>query len=333
MSGLLPAVKLPLEKDNDFYQAQAALAVCRAARFTGDDKLHVVAQQSVLSLLALTKDDPADNARKIITAKPVYCQLGFAAVLAMAIHELPGADANTIGEAQKLCAYVRSHCQSDGSIIWKEKPEDTDLHNLYPGLALQALAVCYRANPNPATKDVLTRGLSYYRSAFRKQPHPVLAGTVIPAAVDHALTTPDREVIGMVFEMADWLCANQLGKAHTQQILWVGGFRSGIDSEPSYDTAYAARGLASAVQLIRQQEPDVTRYVKYRQALVDAIGFVRGLQFTLDNSDHFEGKFRSHYLIGGVRLSPSDGTLRIDATATAVSAYLRFLESGAETRE
>jgi hypothetical protein len=66
---------------------------------------------------------------------------------------------------------------------------------------------------------------------------------------------------------------------------------------------------------------------------VDALGFVRAIQYSPDNTDHFEGKFRARFLIGGVHLTPTDGTVRIDATAAAVSAYLRFLESGAEARD
>src|SRR5579883_3352214 len=199
-------------------------------------------------------------------------------------------------------------------------------------LVLQALAAANRVRPDPETGRVLAAGIAYSRAAFKAGPHPVLAGAVIPAAVDLYQQTADKAALAAAFEMADGLCGCQYGKTDVRQLQWAGGFRPapGAASEPGFESAYAARGLAAAVYLTRQL-PDVTRYAKYRPALVDALGFVRGVQYTPDNTDHFEGKFRAQYLIGGVHLAPADGTLRVDATAAGVSAYLKFLESGAET--
>ena len=58
--------------------------------------------------------------------------------------------------------------------------------------------------------------------------------------------------------------------------------------------------------------------------------FLAGLQYTEGNTRHFENGFRANTLIGGFYLSPTDGNLRIDSTATAVRGLLRFLSCGAE---
>lgn len=332
LPGLNPAVNLPVEGEDDFRQAMATLAVCQSARFTGDEKLTAVAGQAVLSLLTLTKDDPTDPACRAPVTPPGCNKVGFATALALAIYELPSADARLFAEGEKLTVFVRKQIQADGSVRCAEGTAEAECTNLYPGLVLQALAAANRVKPDSEKALALTRGIAYYRAAFRAKPHPVLAGTVIPAADDLFAQTRDRDAAATAFEMADWLCASQYGRTDVRQVLWAGGFRTSGTAEPGYESAYAARGLAAAAHLTRQW-PDLTRYAKYRPALVDAVGFVRGIQYTQDNTDHFEGKFRAHYLIGGVRLAPADGTLRVEATAAAVSAYLRYLESGAEGRD
>ena len=55
----------------------------------------------------------------------------------------------------------------------------------------------------------------------------------------------------------------------------------------------------------------------YRTAVLGAVQFLCRLQFLEPNTRHFETSFRASMLIGAVHLSPTDGTLRIDATACA----------------
>jgi hypothetical protein len=102
------------------------------------------------------------------------------------------------------------------------------------------------------------------------------------------------------------------------------------ESEPDADSAICTAGLIDAMRLTRHV-PDVARYRTYHQAVLDGLAFVRGLQFTDENADHYEKGFRTRFLTGGAHLSPSDGTIRVDATAGLVSCQLRFLRSGAET--
>ena len=89
------------------------------------------------------------------------------------------------------------------------------------------------------------------------------------------------------------------------------------------------RIYASFSELTRQTA-DVTRFGRYRQAAADAVQFLSGLQYTEANTRHFENTFRANVLVGGFYLSPTDGNLRIDATAAGVGGMLQFLASGAE---
>ena len=108
---------------------------------------------------------------------------------------------------------------------------------------------------------------------------------------------------------------------------WAKGQPS--ETEPGADCGRHLESLACAYQLSRQGT-DLNRAARYRRSLLDAVQFVLGLQYLESNTRHFENAFRANMLIGGVHLSPSDGGLRIDATAAATSGLLRFLGSGAE---
>ena len=92
------------------------------------------------------------------------------------------------------------------------------------------------------------------------------------------------------------------------------------------------QSLACAYYLTRVVG-DIPREEKYRPAVADAVQFLCGMQFLDTNTRHFEDNFRVKMLMGGFHLTPSDGNLRIDATACAVSGLLRYLSCGAETRQ
>jgi hypothetical protein len=312
--GVNPALRTPLEGDSDFRQALATWAVCQAAAFTGDEKLTACGAQSILGLLAGAKDDPRGPQA-----------VGFAAALVLAIHAHPNADARLRAEADRLAGYLGRQLKVDGS--FDIGATDAESQQAIPGLALQALVT------TNAPAETLNRSFACYRAKFRAEPHSVAAGTLLPATVDFCLRTKDANAAAFAFELADWLCNAQYGKLDAKQFLWAGGFR--IDSrnapqEPGYESAHAARGLAAACQLIRQAVPDLQRYQKYRPATVDALAFVRGMQYSLDNTSHFAAEFRTQYLLGGSRAALTDGNLRADATALTALAFQRFLESGAD---
>src|SRR5262249_36284721 len=58
--GYNPALRQPLQGDHDLKQARGALALAQSAKFSGDEKQAAIAAQTILTLLAATKIDPAD---------------------------------------------------------------------------------------------------------------------------------------------------------------------------------------------------------------------------------------------------------------------------------
>lgn len=340
--GYLPALRQPMPGDHDLRQAQAALAMAQAAKFNGDKQHTAVANQAVLGLLAFTKPDPNDpNCRVPVQVSFVCNRVGFAALVAAAVYELPNPSEPLLTAAEQLCTFLRTRAKLDGSIQYTDGPSDDPLKidpagmNEYPGLALQALAASNRMRPAEWKKDAVKKGVAYYHTAFRSKPHPALAVTVTPAAVELYLQTKLAEAATAAFEMSDWLCALQISPTDQRAPQFAGGFRAVVDGRATdappatAETGRCVHSLACAYHLTRVTG-DLTREAKYRPAVGYAVQFLCGLQFVETNTRHFEDTFRVKVLIGAFHLSPADGNLRIDATGSAITGLLKFLGSGAQ---
>ncbi len=338
LGGLNPSLARPLEGLNDLNQAYACWGVCRAAKFTGDDKLGACAAQAVLALLTLTKADPADANCRVPLAESAKCnRVGLASILILCIHDLPAPDARLIVEADKLGEFLKKQLRADGSVQYTDGAEpatktDPEGVNSYPGLCFQALLASDRVKPETWKRDALIAGMKHYREWFAAHPSPTLAGSMLPAACEQYLRTKSAIVAEFAYEMADTLCASQYSGGEIRDLRTVGGFRIPGQTEPLSSAAALAEALACATTLAAQV-PDATRYGKYRTACVLALGFVRGLQFTEEATGHFEKAFRTQFILGGVCTSLSNGNIRADQTAMLALAQIRYLESGAEKRE
>jgi hypothetical protein len=339
--GYVPALRQPMEGDHDLKQAQAALAMAQAAKFTGDDRQAAVAGQAVLTLLADTHLDPGDPNCRVPVRSSMFCnRVGFAAVLALAIYELPFADEKLTAEAERLCEFLRKQCRPDGSVHYTDGPTDVptaaDPGGVieYPGYALHALAVSNRVRPAPWKAEAVRKGLDYYHGWFKAHPHPMLAATLTPAFAEFYLQTKVAETATAVFEMNDSLVNLQYPMTDARWRNWAGGFRGWTngqptDTAPGFETGAYLQSLACAYHLNRHV-PDLGRDGRYRQAAGDAVQFLTGLQYVDANTRHFTDGFRASVLIGGFYLSPTDGNLRIDATAWALTGLLLYLSCGAE---
>jgi hypothetical protein len=339
--GYIPSLRQPLAGDHDLKQARGALALAQAANFSGDEKQAAIASQAILTLLAATRIDPADpNCRVPVHSSLVCNRVGFAAVLALAIYELPGADAKLISEAERLCEFLHKQCRANGSIHYTDGPTDVPTQidpagvNEYPGTALHAIMVGNRVRPAVWKTEAARKGMEHYRAMFKTKPHPLLAATLTPACTELYLQIKLPDAAAAVFEMNDWLCGLQIPGTDPRVPEWAGGFRSVVngqltDTPPGPETGLYVQSLACACQLTRLT-PDLERFARYQAAGVGAVQFLCGLQYLEANTRHFENTFRANMLIGGFHLSPADGNIRIDATATAVCGLIRFLGSGAE---
>jgi hypothetical protein len=336
-----PALRQPIPGDHDLRQARAALALAQCAKFSGDEKQGALASQAILALLAATKIDAADpNCRIPLPLAPSCNRVGLAALLALSIYELPTPDPKLVAEAERLCTFLRKQCRPDGSVHYTEgatgdplKLDPTGI-NEYPGAALFAVLVGNRIQPAAWKTDVVIKGLAYYRAQFKVSPHPLFAAALSPVCAELYHQTKSNDAATAIFEMNDWLCGLQIAPTDPRSPQWAGGFRSYRDGKltddpPGAEVGLYVQSLALAYQ-INRHVPDLARNERYKAALLESTRFICSLQYLESNTRHFENTFRAHMLIGGFHLSQVDGTLRIDATGTAIIGLLAFLSSGAE---
>jgi hypothetical protein len=336
-----PALRQPIPGDHDLHQARAALALAQCARFSGDEKQGALASQAILALLAVTKIDAADpNCRIPLPLAPSCNRVGFAALLALSIYELPTPDPKLVAEAERLCTFLRKQCRPDGSVHYAEGTNGDPLKldpagiNEYPGTALHAILAGNRIQPAAWKVEVAVKGLAYYSAKFKANPHPLLAASLSPVCAALFQQTKSAEVTTAIFEMNDWLCGLQITPTDPRTPQWAGAFRAFSDGKladepPSAEVGLYVQSLALAYQ-INRHVPDLARNERYKSALLESTRFICSLQYLESNTRHFENTFRAHMLIGGFHLSPMDGTLRIEATGTAITGLLAFLSSGAE---
>ena len=342
LTGYLPAVNQPLEGDSLLYQAKAAFVLSRAAKFTGDDRYVVRANQAILTLMTGTSVDNVSPSIRRPAQQSVVCnRLATAAFLVMAIHELPDPAADLLAKAEELCAFLVQQQREDGSLQYVDGNDnplaiDPSGINYYPGPALFAIALSHRVRPGNAKIDVLRKAIPYYRKRFKEHPDPNLASWMTSACTEAFLGVKDNVFAEFAFEMTDWLSSLQYEQTpDPRKPLWRGGFKvvnnGKVESAaPNLDAALYIQAIADSCRMIRQMPtPDVERFEKYRSTAIRALQFLSTLQFNDGNTLHIAVNYRL-MLVGGFHPTHADGNLRVDQSAMAVSAFIQFLSSGAD---
>jgi hypothetical protein len=336
-----PGVNLALGRasDDDSFlrQATGAFALTRAAKLTGEEKHAVRAAETILSLLAEAPKDAATGVRRPVQPSVVCNRAASAAMLAMAIYELPEASAELVQCAEELCGFLKVNLKADGMVQATEPGEPADAEGAHhvPGLTLCALAMSNRTTPAKWKAEALARGYGFYRKQFREAPQPGLVPYLTTAFAEAHLQTKEPTYAEFVFEMCDWLKKLQYESVDARRGLWRGGFPTVADGKvvstpPTADTALYAMGFADACRMIRHMEkPDGARYDGYRLALSRALQFMTTLQFVSANTTHFADGFQP-FLVGAFLSSSAGGNLRTDHTAWAVVAFGQYFLAGAD---
>lgn len=342
--GFLPSVNAVMEGDNYRHQAGAALALARAARYTGDKTYAARATQAVLSLLddTVTEADPSDPGGTPWRAPPpssAVNRLGAAGLLIAAINELPAPQDDLLKKSEELCAYVRKRQRADGSLSYTEGDEkaaaaDPEGVNSYPGEALYGLMRSQARRPAPWKADAARKALAYYAPWWRAHQNMAFVPWQTAAYAEAYLLTKEKPFADFVGEMNDWLCdGKQHERLNPRHPEWLGGFMGGSDGKalpaaPDVSSACYAESLAEACRVAREAA-DLQRHRRYTAALELCLQFLATLQYTDANTQHFAPLYRQRVLVGGFHGSHQDGDLRLDHTQHAVCAMIQYAAYGA----
>jgi AMMECR1 domain-containing protein len=198
--------------------------------------------------------------------------------------------------------------------------DDGQDHTFLPGGILMAVGPWLAARGAALPEHRFGPQLRWHREQFRATTSWALVGWHPQGwnAV-HAIE-PRADIAGYVFELADWAIDRQLKKN--------GAFLDDFsDTEPSFDTGFIAEGIAAA-WAVAIRAGDDERSERYRASWEGAMAFAASLVFKPEDS--FASRAPDD-MVGGVRLTPSSASLRIDATSHclhALTSGLRLLETG-----
>jgi hypothetical protein len=326
-----------MEGDHYLRQAGAALALARAARFTGDERLAVRAAQALLVLLEETVVERETQVRYTALSAAVVNRLAAAGLLILAVNELPAPREDLLEQSEQLCNFLRRQQQGDGSLCSTDLPHDAvrqtvqpapDDAGVPPGMALYGLASSCRHRPAAWKLDVLRKAAAYYRPWWRQRKDPAMVPWHTAACSEAYRLTGEKGFADFVFEMNDWLCDLQYDQLDPRHPLWYGGYQGWangkpVEVEPTIATASYAEGLVEACRVARDTA-DVKRHTRYTESVASSLQFVTRLQFTTANTRHFADWYRDQ-LLGAFYASHQDGNPRLDYTQHAVSALVQYL--------
>jgi hypothetical protein len=329
--GYIPALKTPMEGDHFLRQAGAAVALARAARFTGDPRHAARATQAIVALLGDTAVDDA-QVRCSVFPNATVDRLAAAGLLVLAIHELPQPASDLLARSEQLCNFIRNQQRADGSLRYgddaKAEAGDPDGVNYYPGEALYGLMRSQQRQPAAWKTDLARKAIGYYRPWWRQHKSMAFVPWQTAACTEAYLLSKEHVFADFVYEMNDWLCGLQYERLDPRQVLWYGGFMGwadgkAVESAPQVSSASYAEGLAEACR-VAGAAGDLTRHRRYRDALERCLQFLTTLQYTETNTQHFADWYRP-MLLGAFHASHQDGDLRIDYTQHAVCAMVQYL--------
>jgi hypothetical protein len=322
--GWRPDLKTEMEGDSYLRQAGAALALARAARFSGEAELNARATQTLLSLLDETVVDEKSGARYTSLPSAAVNRLGAAGLLVAAINELPEPKADLLARSEQLCAYLRTQACPEGWLSFTDTPPEgppgnSEALQTYPGQALYGLQLSQRHKPAPWKADLLKKAVAFYHPWWRTNRSPEFVPWQAAAYAEAYLATRDPAFGNCTLEMADWLTTLQYTKIDQRSQQWYGGFMGfaegkSVEVAPQANAARVAR-LAG----------DVTRERNYVETLDRAIQFLMTLQYTDSNAQHFADWYRPR-VVGGFHASMQDGALRLDSTQHGLTALIATLD-------
>jgi len=195
-----------------------------------------------------------------------------------------------------------------------KSPSDS---NIYPGEAVLALIRAYEILNDPAYLSAMDEAYEYYVEQFAKDPRTDFTSWTSTAYVELYNIVPKKEYVDFVFDMQDWLTAQQYVD-NVEDPRFLGGF--GPD-EPHVGTSGRTEGVADAYLLARKIK-DEKRTEDYKRSIILAVKYLLGLQYTEEitaihpNSTEALGAFFHHF---------GSYTARIDYTQHCISSMIKVL--------
>ncbi len=333
--GLLVDVQQEIEQDSLIRQAIGAMALARASKTLGEERLEMRAIQAILALIEETDLDKEEPGTRVTRAPSLILnKLGGGAIIALAIFELPNPTPDLLKVAEELIDGLRRYIKADGLFQgdgWQPAMiDELDGPASYPFMAIAALARSDRFVKESWKMETAKQAYAAYSKKWHEQKQLGCMGWLTRAGVEIYANTKDKAVADYLFGVCDGLTGLQYDRIDPRRAGYYGGFRSWNaagqvqEMAPAVTSAAAAEAIALGWRLASDLG-DPTRHAKYQECLERSLQFFATLQYVETNTKHFADWYQPK-LLGGVRFAPQDGKLRIEFTAHALLAWALYLE-------
>jgi capsular polysaccharide biosynthesis protein len=251
-------------------------------------------------------------------------KLGAAALAALAILESP-MRSKALKQEYGLRALIGELSNSNGSFDTFYRPrERSDNQNFYSGEALLFLATQYHISRDPAELVRIQAAFSYYRQWHRANRNPAFIPWHTQAYYLVWKVTKDEDFKDFIFEMNDWLLPIQQWQSAEfadMQGRFYDPKRPFLGPPHASSTGVYLEGLIDAFKLAKALKEN-RRAEQYRLAILRGIRSIMQLQYK-NELDCFYIKHTSRVL-GGIRTTVYDNTLRIDNVQHALMAFFKI---------
>lgn len=308
--------------NNAIRQWMATVCLGRTARSFGGEPLATIAAQNLAYNLSTTYR--TDGKQSYIWMNG-SAKLGAAALAALAILESPQRK-QYLNEEYALHRTIYSLSNADGSFDTFYIPRKRkDNQNFYSGEALLFLAARYSISRNPEELKRIMAAFQYYRTWHLQNRNPAFVPWHTQAYFLVWKITKDEALKDFIFEINDWLLSMQQWESAEfpdMQGRFYDPARPYFGPPHASSTGVYLEGLIDAFAVAKELG-DQQRVENYRVAIVRGIRSLMQLQYK-DAVDCFYVKHVNRVL-GGVRTTVYDNTIRIDNVQHGLMALLKII--------
>ncbi|MHC4676149.1 MAG: hypothetical protein ACYTBZ_26970, partial [Planctomycetota bacterium] len=197
----------------------------------------------------------------------------------------------------------------------------TSSQNYYPGEALLAIARHYALVREAKWRKICDKALPYYLQYFRKEHPPMFVPWQVQAFGALARTTMLQKYADFVYEMSDYLAPMQI-EDHPELPIYIGGIDVYGMGRTGISTGVYAEGFVDAARTA-QKMGDRKRAARYSELVAKAARFIVQLRFRPEEAYYVQSP---QDVIGAVRNTPINPTLRIDHVQHALAALMGTVE-------
>jgi len=299
-------------------QAGTTWVMAVHARNRNDAASNEVLQRTLQAFSKMATPFPDNDRAAYIATPDGKNQLGATALICLAMIDAPNRDEYEDLRIALLNG-LASMQQDNGSFRTHFPPStSTGSQDYSPGEALLAIAKHYALTRDGRWRQICEKALPFYIAYFRKHKPPAFIPWQAQAYGQLARTTRLQRYANFVFEMTDLLVETQMKKTDAILPIYQGAFDVYHAGRAGITTAVYLEGCVDAARTAIAMN-DQARAKRYLKASQKAARFVMQLRFRPEECYYVQSPEK---VLGGVRNSPSDPTLRIDHTQHALAALL-----------